>query len=183
MNRQADPARGQPVAPGASPLAGGGGLSMAPSGAAALAAPGPVAGGLSPGAGLLQTGLGAAPLTGTAFALNRETRSGGVISIGWYPRRWSGGSPERSFNPDPRKTETMLDTPRSVYRNQVQCPPCPSPRRCLAAEFINQPSLSACLLVSIVQRGPKHEKRSNTMDHAAKVRKLSHSQRNTVAPA
>ena len=85
MNRQADPARGQPVAPGASPLAGGGGLSMAPSGAAALAAPRPVAGGLSPGAGLLQTGLGAAPLTGTAFALNRETRSGGVISF------WSKG--------------------------------------------------------------------------------------------
>ena len=59
---------------------------MAPSGAAALAPPRPVAGGLSPGAGLLQTGLGADPLTGSAFALNRETRSGGVISF------WSRGA-------------------------------------------------------------------------------------------
>ena len=49
--------------------------------------PGAGAGGLLGGGGLLQMGLGGGDvLTGSAFALNRETKSGGVLSF------WSRGA-------------------------------------------------------------------------------------------
>ena len=96
----------------------------APSGAAALAAPRPVAGGLSPGAGLLQTGLGAAPLTGTAFALNRETRSGGVISF-WS--KGEKGTPILYVEWRQRRTARLQSASGSGHRASYCCSTTPSP--------------------------------------------------------
>ena len=73
--------------------AGGAGMGALGGGAAGLGAAGPIAaaagsdGGFFNGGGLLQMGLGGGDLlTGSAFAMNRETRHGGILSF------WSRGA-------------------------------------------------------------------------------------------
>ena len=92
---------------GGVPLAAGGplGVATALGGPARMAAPAGLDGGFD-GGGPLQMGLGGDPLSGSGFALNRETRQGGILSF-WSRRarsHFSGRDGALSLGGDVRTT-------------------------------------------------------------------------------